>query len=340
MKRSFFLLFTSAVVWAQAPTAKPAAPAQATTSTEPLKARGPIAVAQQDPNRVIATVNGQKITAGQALKLLQAMPQGEMQRIQQGGGGLPTILQQIMLMQHLSDLAAQKHLDQQEPVKSQLEFYRENMLAQAYIGQISNTANPSAQTAKTYYDQHPQQFQEAKLSAIIVNFTPAGAPPPPNTPGARTEAQAKAKADELVKKLRGGANFADVAKTDSDHKASADKGGQLGSYSPDKLPKEISEPVFKLKPGEVTDPVREASGFYILKLDSLDKKTFEQAQGDIVTQLKNDEVRKFLDQQNQQYQVQVQDPNFFNLPGTTSSSTPSLARPNAPGQPKPDTVNK
>jgi peptidyl-prolyl cis-trans isomerase C len=340
MKRSFLLLLTSAVAWTQTPATQPTAPAQGTASTEQLKARGPIAVAQQDPNRVIATVNGQKITAAQAVKMLQAMPQGEMQRIQQGGGGLPTVLQQMLLMQHLSELASQKHLDQQEPMKSQLEFYRENMLAQAYINQISTDAKPSAQDAKNYYDQHPQQFQEAKLSAIIVNFTPVGAPAAPGAAGARTEAQAKAKADDLVKKLRGGANFADVAKTDSDHKPSADKGGQLGSYSPDKLPKEISGPVFKLKPGEVTDPVREASGFYILKLESLDKKSFEQAQGDIVAQLKNDEVRKFLDQQSQQYQVQVKDTDFFNLPGTTGSTTPSLERPNAPGQPKTANASK
>ena len=136
-----------------------------------------------------------------------------------------------------------------------------------------------------------------------------------------------------MKKLRGGANFADLAKSDSDHKASADKGGQLGTYAPDKLPKEISDPLFKLKAGEITDPIRESSGFYILKLESLDKKTFEQAQGDIVTQLKSQEVRKVIDQTNAQYQVQVQDTDFFGLPGTTSPNTPSLNRP-SPGQPK------
>ena len=340
MKRSFLLLFTSAFAFAQAPAPSPSTPAaqpapstQAAPSPSQLKPRGPAAVAKQDPNRVVATVNGQKVTAGEALKLLQAVPQNELQQIQQKGGGLPSALQQIFLMQHLSTLAAQQHLDQSEPLKTQLQFNKENMLAQAYINQVSEKANPSAQDVKAFYDQHPQEFQEAKLSAIIVNFTPTGAKAAPNTPGARSEEQAKAKADELVKKIRGGANFADVAKSDSDHKASADKGGQLGTYSPDKLPKEISEPLFKLKTGEITDPVREASGFYILKLESLDKKTFEQSQGDIVTQLKSQEVRKVIDQTNAQYQVQVQDTDFFGLPGTTSPNTPSLNRP-SPGQPK------
>lgn len=282
---------------------------------------------------MVAQVNGQNVTAGQALKMLQAMPSAELQRFQQGGGGLSTALQQLFMMQHLAQIAAEQHLDQKDPWKSQLAFYRDNMLAQAYVSQITNSANPSSQDVKNYFDQHPQEFQGAKLSAIIINFTPAGGAPAPNTPGAKTEAQAKAKADAAVKKLRGGANFADVVKTDSDHKASADKGGELGTFSPDKLPKEISEPVFKLKPGEITDPIREANGFYILKLDSLGKKTFEQAQADIVNTLKQDRVRKVLDQTNQQYQVQVKDAAFFNLPGATSSTTPSLAHP-TPGQPK------
>lgn len=342
MKRSFLLLFTSAFAFAQTPApspstspahANPAAATQAAPSASQLKPRGPAAVAKEDPTRVVATVNGQKVTAEQALKLLQAVPQNELQQIQQKGGGLPSALQQIFLMQHLSTLAAQQHLEQQEPLKTQIEFNKENILAQAYINQISEKANPSAQDVKSFYDQHPQDFQEAKLSAIIVNFTPNGAKAAPNTPGARSEEQAKAKADDLVKKLRGGANFADLAKSDSDHKASADKGGQLGTYAPDKLPKEISDPLFKLKAGEITDPIRESSGFYILKLESLDKKTFEQAQGDIVTQLKSQEVRKVIDQTNAQYQVQVQDTDFFGLPGTTSPNTPSLNRP-SPGQPK------
>lgn len=282
---------------------------------------------------MVATVNGQKVTAQQALKLLQAMPQAELQRFQQSGGGLPTALQQIFLMQHLSDLARQQHLDQQEPWKTELQFTQANTLAQAYVNQLSSNVNPSAADVKNYYDQHSQQFQDAQLSGIIVNFKPSSTPASPNTPGARTEPQAKEKADDLVKKIRAGANFTDLAKTESDHKLSAAKGGVLGTFSPDKLPKEISDPVFKLKTGDVTDPIRESSAYYILKLDSLQKKTFEKAQTEIVAQLKNDQVRKMLDQQNEQYKIQVQDSDFFNLPGTTGSNSPSLARP-TPGQPR------
>jgi peptidyl-prolyl cis-trans isomerase C len=341
MKRSFLLLFASTLIWAQssAPASQPGQPKQAppsqsaapAPSAAPAQPKGPVAVARQDPKRVVAVINGQNITAEQALRELQALPQNELQQFQRSGGGLTSALQQIYLMRHLSDLATQQHLDQQEPWKSQLEFAHSNMLAQAYVNEISSKINPSAEEIKSYYDQHPQDFQEAKLSAIIVNFTPPGTTAPPNMPGARTEAQAKTKADDLVKKIRGGANFETLAKSDSDHKASAEKGGELGVFTPDRLPKEISDPVFKLKAGDITDPIREASGYYILKVDSIDKKTFEKAQSEIVAQLKSDQVRKTIDQQSEQYKVQVQDSDFFNVPGTRSTNTPSLAHP-TPGQ--------
>lgn len=338
MKRSFLLLFASTFVWAQSstPAGQPKSEA-APQSAAPVQPKGPAAIAREDPKRVVAVINGQNITAEEALRQLQALPQNELQQFQRSGGGLTSALQQIYLMRHLSDLATQEHLDQQEPWKTQLEFAHSNMLAQAYVNNISSKINPSADEVKSYYDQHSQEFQEAKLSAIIVNFTPPGTTAPPNMPGARSEAQAKTKADDLVKKIRGGANFATLAKTDSDHKASADKGGELGVFTPERLPKEISDPVFKLKAGEITDPIREASGYYILKVDSIDKKTFENAQSEIVSQLKSDQVRKTLDQQSQQYKVQVQDSDFFNLPGTRSTTTPSLAHP-APGQPRSTSV--
>ena len=173
MKLSFFLLFTTAFAWAQSlspaqsPSTQVGQPkAQPDQSQGQLKARGPVAVAREDPSRVVAMVNGKKVTAAEALRLLQAMPQTELQRFQQSGGGLPTALQQIFLMQHLSDLAVQQHLDQQEPWKTQLQFAQSNMLAQAWVNQISSGTNPSAQDVKSYYDQHSDQFQEQSWTPL------------------------------------------------------------------------------------------------------------------------------------------------------------------------------
>src|SRR6185312_10957641 len=112
MKRSFLLLFASTFVWAQssAPGGKPGqpktAPAPQSTapvpSAAPAQPKGPVAVARQDPKRVVAVINGQNVTAEQALRELQALPQNELQQFQRSGGGLTSALQQIYLMRHLS----------------------------------------------------------------------------------------------------------------------------------------------------------------------------------------------------------------------------------------------
>jgi len=329
--RSCLLFLSASLISTFALAQNTATPPAAPADTK-LKVRGPAAVTQEEPNRVVATINGKPVTAQQAFKALQAMPADQLKRFQQGQGGLQTALQQIYLMQHFADLAVQQHLDQQDPWKTQLDFYRENILAQAYITGLSNSTNPSSADLKTYYDSHQPDFQEAKLSAIFVGFNPPGAPATAGAP-ARTEEQAKAKAEDLVKKIHGGANFTELAKSESDNKQSASKGGELGSFTADKLPKDISQAVFKLKPGEITDPIRENTGFYVLKLDSLNKKTFEQASGDIISTLKNEQLRKAMEDTNKQYQVQVQDPNFFNLGEANSAPTPTLERP-VPGQPK------
>src|SRR6478609_2117038 len=110
MKSSILSLFllTSTIAWAQtaAPSVSP------TPAPEQLKARGPAAVAQEEPTRVVAVINGQNITAEQALKLLKGMPANELQRFEQTSGGLTNALQQLFMMRHFADIAEQQHLGQ------------------------------------------------------------------------------------------------------------------------------------------------------------------------------------------------------------------------------------
>ena len=311
MKSSIFLLLASSFVWGQTP----AAPTQSAV-------RGPEAVAKQDPNRVVATINGQKVTAAEAQKVLATLPPQDLQRFKQQGMGLSGALQQLFMMRHFSELATQNHLDQQEPWKTQLQMTRDNLLAEAYITYLGNSSGIKTADIQSYYDSHQSEFEEARLSAILVSFSPAGAPVKEGTQ-TRTEQQAQEKAADLVKKLRAGADFATLARTESDNKPSAEKGGQLGSFTADKLPKNISEKVFVLKQGDITDPIREQNGFYILKIDSLTKKTFAEAQADIITRLKNENTRKIVGATFDQYKIQVQDHDFFD----DAPATPSLQQP-------------
>ncbi|MDX1804961.1 MAG: peptidylprolyl isomerase [Alcanivorax sp.] len=91
---------------------------------------------------------------------------------------------------------------------------------------------------------------------------------------------AKAKADKLVKKLHGGANFRDLAISDSDGPKALD-GGDLGWRPAAQWPSLFSQAAIKLKKGEIAGPLRSGAGFHILKL--IDRRGGAQK---VVTQYK------------------------------------------------------
>jgi TonB family protein len=78
-------------------------------------------------------------------------------------------------------------------------------------------------------------------------------------------AAASAKANDLLAKIRAGASFDDLAKTNSDD-ISAARGGDLGLFERGKLAKVIEDVVFAMKPGDVSDVIRTKQGFMILKV--------------------------------------------------------------------------
>ncbi len=84
-----------------------------------------------------------------------------------------------------------------------------------------------------------------------------------STPAA--EAQVRALAGRLVRELRGGANFAAVARQFSEA-AGAGTGGDLGWVQPGQLMSELDQALRQLGPGQLAGPIRSAAGFHILLL--------------------------------------------------------------------------
>lgn len=83
----------------------------------------------------------------------------------------------------------------------------------------------------------------------------------------------KARADEVARQLRTGADFAKIAATYSDA-PDALKGGAIGWRDPDRLPPVFANELRKLKPGQVTTVIKTNVGFHIIKL--IDKRSLAQ----------------------------------------------------------------
>jgi parvulin-like peptidyl-prolyl isomerase len=77
---------------------------------------------------------------------------------------------------------------------------------------------------------------------------------------------AKSKADDLYSQIKGGADFAKLAKENSQDPASAANGGDLGFFSKGKMVPEFEKAAFELNVGDVSQPVRTVYGYHIIKV--------------------------------------------------------------------------
>jgi len=75
------------------------------------------------------------------------------------------------------------------------------------------------------------------------------------------------KANAVAAKLRGGADFAQTARAESDDEQSGANGGMIGPAKPDQLPPDIAAVVSKLQPGQMSDPVKTQFGVHIFKVE-------------------------------------------------------------------------
>ena len=114
---------------------------------------------------------------------------------------------------------------------------------------------------------------ELNISQILVRI-PENATP-------EQAAARKARADELMRQLRTGADFGKMAATYSDA-PDALKGGEVGWRDPNRLPPLFAGELAKLSPGQVTPVIRSATGFHVLKL--VDKRAAAAAAPEAVAQ--------------------------------------------------------
>jgi parvulin-like peptidyl-prolyl isomerase len=88
-----------------------------------------------------------------------------------------------------------------------------------------------------------------------------------------TDKKQREKAQEVLKRVRAGEDFAALAKEFSSDPGSKDKGGDLGWFGSGQMIAEFEKAAFALKPGEVSDVVQSPYGFHIIKLEERKTET-------------------------------------------------------------------
>ena len=139
--------------------------------------------------------------------------------------------------------------------------------------------------AQAYYQSHADQYktpEQVKTRHILITV-PKGA-------DAKTDAAAKAKAEDILKQVKAGGNFADLAKKNSDDPGSKDQGGDLPMIATSSLDPAYAQAAMALNPGQTSGLVRSSFGYHIIQTESKQAATvkpFAEVKASIVEQLQS-----------------------------------------------------
>jgi peptidyl-prolyl cis-trans isomerase D len=113
-----------------------------------------------------------------------------------------------------------------------------------------------------YYTQHVADYkvdEQAKVRHILIKVDKGA--------DAKTDAAAKAKAEDILKQLKAGGSFADLAKKNSDDPGSKDTGGELGFMKRGATVPEFDQASFSLPINQLSDPIKTQFGYHILQVE-------------------------------------------------------------------------
>ncbi len=112
-----------------------------------------------------------------------------------------------------------------------------------------------------FYAKNPDQFKEGEtVHASHILFSA------PQTASPAEKQQARAKAEQALKAIRAGADFATIAREQSQDPGSAKNGGDLGFFPKGQMDPKFEAAAFALKPGTVSGIVETPFGFHIIKV--------------------------------------------------------------------------
>jgi hypothetical protein len=270
---------------ASTPAATPKAPAVSIQPPAPAPAKVP-------PETVVLTIGDEKITAGEFDHMIEMLP--EQYRNQMRTTGRRQFAENIVRLKVMAQEAHRRHLEDTPAYKAQLAFQAEQLLAQQFYQNLNATTKVDEATARAYYDEHKSDYLQVKARHILIRAK-GSAVPLKKDAKELTDEEALAKAKEIRKKLVDGADFATLAKAESDDAGSGANGGDLGTFGHGRMVPAFEQVAFTIPVGEISEPVKSQFGYHIIKVESRQEKTFAEVRPEIERKLDGEQVKKAMD---------------------------------------------
>ncbi len=261
--------------------------------------------ADSGPDHVIIRVNGEAVTEGEFQAAYSQLPE-DMQRQFASEQGKQAFAEQVVRLKILEQEGRKLGVEKDPRVAGQLAADHTNILAAATAQKL--VPLPSNTAVQKFYDENKKNFAAMELSHILIAYQ--GGAVPPKAGAAPSQPEALKKAQSIAQQLKGGADFAKLARQYSDDASSAERGGLLGPFSPGMLPPEIESHVFQLQPGQVSDPVPSRFGIHIFKAGAQTAQPLEQVRQNISRRVQQQSTLEKVEQMRKGAKVDF-DPKFF-----------------------------
>ena len=253
----------------------------------------------EDADPLLAKVNGTEIH------------QSDLNAVEAEAGQIPPMSPEAKrdyLVQFMSDMilvskaAEAKKLDAGPDFKRKLDFARDKLLMEALLQSVGKEALTDAAMHKVYDDAVKQLGGEKEVHARHILVRAAAG-------DEKASAEAKAKIEAIIARLKKGEDFATVAKEVTEDPSGKANGGDLGYFTKEQMVPEFSGVAFKLEKGQISDPVKTQFGWHVLKVedkrdkpvpkfeevkDQIESYVTRKAQAELVTKLRAEaKVEKF-----------------------------------------------
>jgi peptidyl-prolyl cis-trans isomerase C len=224
--------------------------------------------AQKKDDPVLARVNGVEIRESD-LEIAEA-DVGPSLQVQEPAARKEALLAYLIDLTALAQASAAKKLDAAPDFAQRMAYAKNKVLMEALLGDLNKTAATEAEMKKLYNESvaKTQPEEEVRARHILV----------------KTEKEAQ---DVLVK-LKGGADFEKLAREISTDPSAKTNGGDLEYFGKGQMVAEFSDAAFKLNKGQISQPVKTQFGFHIIKVE--DKRSKPVPKYDEV----KDQVKAFV----------------------------------------------
>jgi len=220
--------------------------------------------------KVIMHVNGEAITEAEFNAFANAIPE-EQRGALASPEGRRLVANEIAKLKILEQEADRLGIAADPDVRTQISMSSGQLLA---LRALQKLVQPKVeQFVREDYEREKKDAIE--LWQIAVAYT--GGQYPVRDGSQRSVEQATQKATAIVARVRGGADFASLARAESDDPQSAANGGSLGATRREMLPPEIATAIVQLKPGQVSQPVRTPLGVHVFRFQEASLETLRPA---------------------------------------------------------------